>query len=298
MQRVSATLADAGATVVAPLVVAGHAAGILVLQRPRGEFSVSDLTALELLTDHVSMSLENQRLYRQLEGLFRQYMPEDVASALLADPEQAALGGESRVVTTLFADLRGFTSYAERGTPQQVVELLNNYFGAAVPAILTYGGTVTAFIGDAVMALFGAPTSQPDHARRAVRAGLALQRAVEELTAFQPWWPRFRVGVNTGEAVVGNIGTAQRSTYTAIGDAVNLASRLESVAEPGQVVVGPATYEAVQDVADVRPLGAIHVKGKQHAVEAYVVERFRDATINPNRTQAIEVPRRTPRTTP
>jgi class 3 adenylate cyclase len=175
----------------------------------------------------------------------------------------------------LFADLRGFTSFSERSSPEEVVALLNRYFGVAVPVVLAEGGTVAHFMGDAIMVLFNAPTRQPDHARRAASAGLALQAAVEELTAGREGAPRFRVGINSGPVVVGNIGSAELRNFTAIGDTANLASRLETTAEEGQVVIGRATYELIRERAVVRPLGPLRVKGKEDAVEAYVLTGLR-----------------------
>ena len=120
-------------------------------------------------------------------------MSPDVATALLADPTQAALGGEVAEVTVLFADLRGFTPFSERTTPDRVVAMLNQYFGRAVPVLLANGGTVVQFVGDAVMVLFNAPARQPDHALRAARAALGMQAAIEEVAEREPDWPRFRI---------------------------------------------------------------------------------------------------------
>jgi adenylate cyclase len=180
-------------------------------------------------------------------------------------------------VTVLFADLRGFTPFAERTSPDRVVALLNRYFGRAVPVLLANGGTVVQFVGDAVMALFNAPARQPDHALRAARAGLGLQAAIEAVAERQPDWPRFRVGINTGPALIGNIGSDEFRNFTAIGDTVNLAARLEQeVAEAGQVVVGPATHEAIKHLAVARPLDPIEVKGKRHPVACWVLEGLKD----------------------
>src|SRR6476661_1199549 len=119
--------------------------------------------------------------------------------------------------------------------------MLNRYHGAAVPCILDNGGTIVQFVGDALLALFNAPARQSDHAVRAVRAALELQAAVEVIAAGQPGWPRFRVGTNTGPALVGNIGSESLRGFNAMGDAVNVAARLQGLAEPGQVVIGEAT---------------------------------------------------------
>jgi class 3 adenylate cyclase len=141
----------------------------------------------------------------------------------------------------------------------------------AVPCILDNGGTIVQFVGDALLALFNAPARQPDHAERAVRAALAMQRAVDEIAEREPDWPRFRVGANTGPALVGNIGSETLRGFNAMGDAVNVAARLQGLAEPGQVVIGEATLRAINTPMRARPLGELQVKGRVSPVTAYVV---------------------------
>jgi class 3 adenylate cyclase len=260
--------------------VAGHAVGrdarfafaLTVKGRFAGVLEVPlavDLHAT--LASQLSLTLENARLYRELDTLFRHYLSPDVAAALLADPDQAALGGSLVEVTALFADLRGFTTFSEAVEPAEIVTMLNRYHGAAVPCILDNGGTIVQFVGDALLALFNAPARQADHAVLAVRAALAMQDAVGEIAAERPDWPRFRIGANTGPALVGNIGSEALRGFNAMGDAVNVAARLQGLAEPGQVVIGEATRDAIGDAAVVEPLGELTVKGRQAPVRAYVV---------------------------
>ncbi len=256
------------AVLACPLTVKDTPAGVLLTRRSGG-FSERDRSLFASLASQLSMGMENARLYHQLDGLFRAYMSPDVATALLADPEQAALGGAVVEVTALFADLRGFTSFSERSTPEQIVEMLNRYFEHATAAILHEGGTIVQFVGDALMALFNAPARQADHPVRAARAALAMQAAVEETAASSPGWPRFRVGVNTGPALVGNIGSTAMRSFNAMGDAVNVAARLETVAQPGQVVIGESTRASLPRDAAVEPLGELAVKGRQSGVVAY-----------------------------
>ncbi|MGW4248068.1 adenylate/guanylate cyclase domain-containing protein, partial [Nocardia sp. NPDC004722] len=228
------------------------------------------------LTERQFVVLEqNARLYRQLDQLFRSYMSPQVATALLANPAEADLGGRIAEVSVLMADLSGFTPFAERTDPALVVQMLNTYYGAIVPVILEAGGVVVQFVGDAVMAVFNAPTPQPDHALRAARAGLGLQEAVARIAAGRPEWPRFRVGVNTGPALVGNIGAAQMRNYTAIGDTTNTAARLQGVAHPGDVVIGPLTRAQLGPRALVEPLHAIAVKGRREPVTCFVLRGVR-----------------------
>jgi len=265
-----------GGRLVLPLTVKDRTAGVLEVRRAAGAFADRDRSLLQALANQLSIGLENARLYRQLDGLFRQYMSPDVATALVTDPSQAALGGTIVEVTVLFADLRGFTPFSERSSPQRVVGMLNEYFGRAVPVLLAHGGTVVQFVGDAVMALFNAPTRQPDHALRAAAAALGMQRAIEEVAARERDWPRFRIGVNTGPAVVGNIGSAELRNFTATGDTVNTAARLEEVAEVGQVVIGPATHAAIAELAVARRLDPIAIKGKRDPVAPWVLEGLRE----------------------
>jgi class 3 adenylate cyclase len=272
-----------GGRLVLPLTVKDRTAGVLEVRRAAGAFADRDRSLLQALANQLSIGLENARLYRQLDGLFRQYMSPDVATALVTDPSQAALGGTIVEVTVLFADLRGFTPFSERSSPQRVVGMLNEYFGRAVPVLLAHGGTVVQFVGDAVMALFNAPTRQPDHALRAAAAALGMQRAIEEVAARERDWPRFRIGVNTGPAVVGNIGSAELRNFTATGDTVNTAARLEEVAEVGQVVIGPATHTAIAEVAVARRLDPIAIKGKRDPVAPWVLEGLRERPAQPQR---------------
>ncbi|TCC48998.1 adenylate/guanylate cyclase domain-containing protein [Kribbella capetownensis] len=259
---------------VVPLDVKRHAAGVLTAVRAHGAFDESDRSLLRSLASQLSIVLENARLYRRLEGLFRSYLSPDVATALLADPAQAGLGGEVVEVSVLIADLSGFTPFAERAAPDEVVGMLNRYFDAVVPVILAEGGTVLQFVGDEVLAVFNAPVRQSDHALRAARAGLRLQQAAT--AAGRPGWPRFRVGISTGPALVGNIGTAELRNFAVIGDTTNLAARLQATAAAGEVVISRATSELVGSQADVRSLGSVLVKGKASPVEVFVLRAVHD----------------------
>lgn len=155
-------------------------------------------------------------LHRKIDRLFRQYLSPDVAQALVDDPSRANLGGEVADVSVLFADLQGFTPFSERTPAHEVVAMLNTAFGAAVPAVFAEGGTVVQFMGDALMAVFNAPIRQEDHALRACRAGLALQQLMLEIEGAADK-PRFRVGINSGPALVGNIGSTELHNFLAIG---------------------------------------------------------------------------------
>jgi class 3 adenylate cyclase/cytochrome bd-type quinol oxidase subunit 2 len=263
---------DNDGTLYLPFLVKGHPAGVLIAARA-GPVPERDAALLASLAAQIAIALENARLYRQLDVLFRQYMSPDVATALVADPSQAALGGAVVEVTSLFADLRGFTTFSERSSPTEIVDMLNQYFDVATRVVLDENGTVVQFVGDALMALFNAPARQPDHALRAARAALILQHEVDKLA--RPGWPRFRVGINTGEALVGNIGGETLRNFNAMGDAVNVAARLETQATPGQVVIGAATRDRIGECALVTPLGDLMVKGRLQPVPAFVLHGLR-----------------------
>ncbi|OMC37120.1 hypothetical protein A5739_25880 [Mycobacterium colombiense] len=259
-----------------PLTVKGQAAGVIEARTPAGAFSDADIALLSSFAMQASMALENARIYQNLDGLFRSYMSPAVATALVADPDQAGLGGAITEITVLMADLHGFTAFTEATSPAQVVDMLNAYYGAVVPVILEAGGTVLPFAGDAVVAIWNAPVRQPDHVLRAARAGLALHTVVEESAAGHHDWPRFRVGINTGPALVGNVGALQVRNFTAIGDTMNLAARLQGLARPGQVVIGPNTAAALGVSAQVTVHGWVDVKGKRDPVRLRVLHGLGD----------------------
>jgi adenylate cyclase len=184
--------------------------------------------------------------------------------------QQTAAGKHE--VSVLFADLCGFTSFSEHRDPREVSAMLNAYFEAAIPPVVQeHGGEIDRLVGDALMATFNRRGDQPDHALRAARAGLAIQEATQRLADANPTWPRFRVGVNTGEAMVGVLGAEGGKSYTVIGDAVNVAARLEAAAPLGTVAIGRSTLQRLPH-ARTAPLGAVRVKGKRDPVDAYVLE--------------------------
>jgi class 3 adenylate cyclase len=252
-----------------PLGTSSGPARGLVAERPEGEFGEGSVATLEAAAAQLAAALENARLYRQVDRLFRSYLSPDVARALLADPELARLGGAHAELTVLFADLRGYTTFSEARDAATVVDLLNRYFGAIVPLVLGERGTVAQFAGDAIMAIWGAPTPVERHAERACRAAIRIRRRIDDLAAGHPDWPRFRFGLATGIAVVGNVGASEVRTFTAIGDTTNLAARLQTFAQPGSIVIDAATAEALGAAASLRPLGEIELRGIAGPVTAF-----------------------------
>jgi class 3 adenylate cyclase len=186
-----------------------------------------------------------------------------------------ATAAGTREVSVVFADLAGYTAFSEGREPREVTEMLNAYFDVAIPAVVQHhGGEIDRIVGDEIMATFNTRGDQPDHAQRAAAAALDVQRETAAVAAAHPDWPRFRVGVNTGEALVGVVGAREGRSYTVIGDAVNIASRLESAAPVGAVAVGAATLRHLTG-ARVRSLGPLPLRGKSEPVDAYVLEALR-----------------------
>jgi adenylate cyclase len=216
-----------------------------------------------------------QKLY--IRRMFGQYMSETVINHLLEHPEKLQLGGERRRVTLFFSDLAGFTTISERLSPEKVVALLNDYLSRMTEIILNEAGTVDKFEGDAIMAFWGAPLDQPDQAARACRAALRQQAALAELNqqfAGHNLPPlSMRIGLNTGDAIVGNLGSAKRFDYTVIGDTVNLASRLEGVNKfyGSRVMASEATVAACAGAVEFRELDLVAVKGKEQAIRVFEV---------------------------
>jgi class 3 adenylate cyclase len=174
-------------------------------------------------------------------------------------------------ISILFGDLAGFTTFSERSSPAEVAAVLNAYWGQAAPLLTRFGGEVEKFIGDGIVATFNSRGDQPDHAVRASRAALALQRAVEAMANEHPGWPRLRIGVNSGEAVVREIGGSGHVAYTLVGDTVNTGSRLEALAPPGGVLIGATTHAELPADALVEPRIGLKMKGKEDLVNAYVL---------------------------
>lgn len=228
-----------------------------------------------LPTDQVPLLERAAAQLRDVDRLYRPYVPTGLAERLRRDPSAAELGGEEREVSVLFADLQGFTSFSEHATPAEVIAMLNAYWAVTVPVVVReHGGLIERFAGDAVMVVFNAAGDQPDHARRAVAAALGMQRATEAARHGRPDWPRFRAGVNSGTALVGNVGTEEQRSFTAIGDTTNLAARLQTAAAPGQVVVARSTADQLPGNAELDELGPLDLKGKAEPVDALVVRRL------------------------
>ncbi len=226
----------------------------------------------------MAKGLRERELYRQQFG---RYVSRQIADKILANPEKSFWDAERRRVTILFSDIRGFTSMSEKVPPEVIVARLNEYLALMIDIVFKHEGTLDKFIGDAVMALFGAPLSLGNDEERAVRAAVDMQKAAADLS----WrWakqglPEFKIGIgiHTGEIVVGNIGSEKRMEYSAIGDAVNLASRLESLNKEYKTstLISEETYNAVKKIAETRFVDNVNVRGRVEPVTIYEVTGMR-----------------------
>ncbi len=237
-------------------------------------FNLSPLKDADQTTQGIAIVLDDLTERKRLEAqrkLFERMVSPAVIQQL--DPNSLALGGKRTDITVLFADIRGFTSFSETLSPEQLVSVLNRYLAAGAECVLDEEGTIDKFLGDAVMAWFNAPIPQSDHTLRAVRAALKLRDRIAELHAALPPEAHlaFGVGIHYGDAVLGLIGTEKRLEYTAIGDSVNTTKRLQENAGKNQIVISQDAYERVKDQINVLQMEPMTVKGKRESIPVYEV---------------------------
>jgi adenylate cyclase len=271
-------------TICAPLVAESRVHGALYADRldPFAAFKPDDLELISAVAAQTAIAVENARAHERLareevaRANYSRFLPEYVVKQMLENPESFKLGGVSQTITILFADIRGFTRISEHAPPEKIVGLLNRYFSAMTDIIFAHGGTLDKYLGDGLMALFGAPTATPDDASNALNAAVAMQRRLlginRELR--DEGFPEIGVGMglHTGEVVVGYIGSDRRSEYTAIGDTVNTSSRLESNARGGEILISDATAQAAHSRYKLQPREPIMVKNRQQPVKLWEVD--------------------------
>ncbi|CAH1199574.1 hypothetical protein PAECIP111891_01320 [Paenibacillus allorhizoplanae] len=224
----------------------------------------------------VSHYLEERKERNRVTGIFGRFVSKTVVDELLQSGEDVKLGGSRKDISLIFVDIRGFTPMSERLEPEQVIQVLNEYLDVCTKAIFKFNGTLDKFIGDGVMAMFGAPIEYENHPEMAVRAAIEMKSQADileqKLIKNYGIGVKFGLGINSGPAVVGNIGSEDlRLDYTAIGDTVNLSARLESNAKPGQILISEQTYERVKGLFEIESIGEIKVKGKEKPVAVYEV---------------------------
>jgi class 3 adenylate cyclase/HAMP domain-containing protein len=251
--------------------------------RSRDDFRELGEAFNTMTADVQRMMIEIQTLAEDLElrnqfirSIFGRYLSDDIVDQLLEKPEALSLGGEKREVTVLISDLRGFSSICETMPPDQVVILLNNYLGVMTEVISRYGGTINEFLGDAILIIFGAPVKHSDSARRAVACAIDMQLAMDRVNRWNLSHDlpevAMGVGINTGDVVVGNIGSEKRAKYAVVGTPVNLASRIESYSIGGQVLISQATYDATDDPLRIDRTFEVTPKGSSEPIRVYSVD--------------------------
>ena len=271
-------------TICAPLVAETRVHGALYADRldPFAAFKPDDLELISAVAAQTAIAVENARAHERLareevaRANYSRFLPEYVVKQMLDNPESFKLGGVNQTITVLFADIRGFTRISEHAPPEKIVGLLNRYFSAMTDIIFAHGGTLDKYLGDGLMALFGAPTTSPEDASNALNAAVAMQRRIigfnNELRDEGLLEIGVGIGLHTGEVTVGYIGSERRSEYTAIGDAVNTASRLESNARGGEILISEVTARAAGNRYKLNKRQPISVKNREQPVALFEVD--------------------------
>jgi adenylate cyclase len=271
-------------TICAPLITESNVHGVIYADRldPFATFSSEDLELISAVAAQAAVTVETVKAHKRLareevaRANYSRFMPEYVVRQLLERPDSFKLGGVNQTITVLFADIRGFTALSEHENPEKVVGLLNRFFSAMSEIIFAHGGTLDKYTGDGLMAIFGAPTATPEDAKNALKSAVTMQKRLltlnEQLRAEGYGQIAVGIGLHTGEATVGYIGSEQRSEYTAIGDTVNLASRLESNAEGGQILISEATAKASENIFPLINHAPLIVKNRLQPVSLFEVK--------------------------
>jgi adenylate cyclase len=271
-------------TICAPLITESNVHGVVYADRldPFAAFSEDHLELISAVGAQTAVTVETVKAHKRLareevaRANYSRFMPEYVVKELLDNPNSFRLGGINQTITVLFADIRGFTALSEHENPEKVVGLLNRYFSAMSEIIFAHGGTLDKYIGDGLMAIFGAPTATPEDALNALKAAVTMQKRLiklnEELKADGFEQISVGMGLHTGEATIGYIGSDKRSEYTAIGDTVNLASRLESNATGGQILISEVTAGAAGSSVALLAHEPLSVKNRVQPVNLFEVK--------------------------
>ncbi len=268
-----------------PLILRSNVTGVLMVGNMNDntrEFTQNDTSLLSALSDYAAIAVENSQNFdalhavkeeekQQIRGTFERFVAPSVVEKALANPEDLKLGGVRQEVTILFADIRGYTAWSEKEPPEKVVEMLNDYLSLAAELVMSWEGTLDKFFGDGLMAIFNAPKRQENHVHLATDTALALLRAAEELNERKGYGLSYSVGIHVGEAVVGYIGTRRAMNYTAIGDVVNLAKRLQEQAAPGQILAEQVVVDRLKGHIDAKKLGDLKMRNRKQPARVYAV---------------------------
>jgi adenylate cyclase len=271
-------------TICAPLLTESNVHGVVYADRldPFASFSADDLELITAVAAQTAVAVETIKAHKRLadeevaRANYSRFLPEYVVKQILENPDSLGLGGVNQKITVLFADIRGFTGIAENEKPDRIVKLLNLYFTEMTDIIFEHGGTLDKYIGDGLLALFGAPHETPDDAKNALNAAVAMQRRLKEINQklLVEGFVEIGVGIglHTGEATVGYIGSDKRSEYTAIGDTVNLGARLEAHAKAGKIIISEATAAEARSEYPLTPGEPVLVKNRLQPVTLFEVE--------------------------
>jgi adenylate cyclase len=256
-----------------PLILNERIIGVLgVINRVgRAEFTRVDRRLLAAIASQIDTAIFEGLQIQRLREAFGRRVGSKVMDRMLAMPQRDWLKGERVIVTALFSDIRGFTATSEEIDPELLVQMLSDHLSAMTEIVRTHDGTLDKFIGDGVMSLYNVPLPQPDHALRAVQTACEMMAAHREVMRRWSQLPPIGIGIDTGEVIVGNFGSAQRLEYTAIGHHINLAARLCGAAEGDQILISAATHALVRDQVTAQPVPALRLKGITEAVDAYQV---------------------------
>jgi adenylate cyclase len=284
----SLMLTGTRSVIASPILASNELVGMIYadLQDPIQRFTADDLELLNTIAIQAGLAVNTSQAHERLQSQaaarmrFERFLPPSVVDAVMRGTESLKLGGKRQDITVLFADVRGFTTLSEQRAPEEIVEILNRYFTLASELIFQYGGTLDKYIGDGLFAFFGAPYADPEHPLKAARAAWALQQALAEFNQSlqRDQLPEIAVGIgiNTGAALVGYIGSEKRTDYTAIGDAVNIAARLESIAPPGKIIISAPTSQCIGHEFLFRQLGETPLKGKAQPLSIAEIIGVRD----------------------
>jgi adenylate cyclase len=271
-------------TICAPLITETNVHGVVYADRldPFSSFTSDDLALISAVAAQTAVAVETIKAHKRLareevaRANYSRFMPEYVVKQLLENPDSFKLGGINQKITVLFADIRGFTALSEKENPEKIVGVLNRYFTAMSEIIFAYGGTLDKYIGDGLMALFGAPYASPDDAKNALTTAVAMQKRLVKLNAelqaegFNPI--QIGIGMHTGVATIGYIGSEKRSEYTAIGDTVNIAARLEQNTRGGQILISEATAAECKNLVPLIPQEPLKVKNRLQPITLFEVK--------------------------
>jgi len=269
----------AGSLMCAPLKTRDKVIGVInVSSEESVVYTAANLRMLNMLTSQAALVIENALFHEnklkeeRIKSNLERYVAPQVVKAIMESKANIVFTPEKRRITVLFSDIRSFTTTCEKQPPEKIVEYLNEYFTHMVDVIFTHGGTLNKFVGDMIVALFGAPAQTEHSEKQAIEAAIGMQQRLKTIPLA---WIQNNfhtgIGINTGDVVVGNIGSPHHMDYTAIGDEMNIGSRLQSLAKGGQILVSRSVYDATRDHFTFKEMGSVQVKGKDRSVEVFEV---------------------------